>query len=77
MMLIGFGLIMFTSLLTTIAAARHVSAVMCFEAWVFMSFGWFDPLIVKTGLAMVVGLFMLATLITIIWNFKEGFQFET
>jgi hypothetical protein len=73
----AFALIFFTSLLTVIGAARHVSALMCFECWVFLSFGWFDPLVTKIGIIVVVGLFSLATLISIIWNLRDGFHFET
>jgi len=65
-----------TTMLAGFLNARHVAIIMCIEAWTFLSFGWFQPLSDKIGIVSVIGLFSLATLLAIIWNFKEGFNLE-
>jgi PKD repeat protein len=71
-MWVAFGLMMLTTLLAGVKEARHVAIVICLEAWSFLSFGWFQPLVDKNGIIMIIGLFLLATVITILWNLREG-----
>jgi hypothetical protein len=76
LMFAGVGMLFFTTMFAGFTAARHVAIIMCAEAWIFLGFGWFKPIVDTSGLPFIVGLFTLATLVAILWNLKEGFQGE-
>jgi hypothetical protein len=72
LMWIAFGLILLTSLISGYREARYVAVMVSVESWLFLSMGWFAPLISKIGMIPVVAIFSFATVITIIWNIREG-----
>jgi hypothetical protein len=73
----AFGLILITGLIATATSAPMVSVIVVFEAWMFLGIGWLKPLTDKIGLEKVSGLFLLATLIVILWNFRIAKLKET
>jgi hypothetical protein len=76
LMYAGVGLLAFSTMLASWFNARHVAIVMCIEAWMFLSFGWFSPIVNSMGIVTVGGLFALATVMAVLWNLKEGFSRE-
>lgn len=73
----AFGLILITGLIATSTSAPMVSVIVVFEAWMFLGIGWLKPLTDRVGLDRVSGLFLVATLIVILWNFRIAKLKET
>jgi hypothetical protein len=70
-------LIILTGLIATATTAATVSAIVCVEAWIFLTIGWLNPLVARIGNEKVIGLFALATFLSIVWNLREGKRQET
>lgn len=70
-------LIIMTGMIAGATTSPQVSVMVCVEAWIFLSLGWLNPMVSKLGNEKVVGLFMLATFLSILWNFREGKRKET
>jgi PKD repeat protein len=70
-------LIIMTAMLAGATSAPQVSIIVCLEAWIFLGIGWLRPLADQIGNEKVVGLFALATLLSVLWNFREGKRKET
>jgi len=73
-MWVAFGLMMLSTMLAGVGEARYVAIIICVEAWMYLAFGWFQPMVDSIGMPIVIGLFGLATVITVIWNLEEGFD---
>jgi len=70
-------IIIITGLFAGATTSPQVSVMVCVEAWIFLGVGWLNPLVLKIGNDKVIGLFMLATFLSILWNFREGKRKET
>ena len=66
----SFALIMITGLAATSTASPMVAVIVIFEAWMFLAIGWLKPLTDRVGIGKVSALFLLATVIVILWNFR-------
>jgi PKD repeat protein len=74
---VAFGCIILMALMAKASTAPHVSIIVVLFAWFFLFIGWFAPLVAAQGMSKVVMLFSLATVIAILWNFREGKRQET
>ena len=70
-------LLIMTGMIAGATTSPQVSVIVCLEAWIFLALGWLNPLVDKIGNDKLVGLFMLATLIAVIWNIREAKRQET
>jgi PKD repeat protein len=70
-------IIIMTGLMAGATTSPQVSVLVCLEAWVFLGLGWLKPMADRIGNDKVAVLFMFATFVSVLWNFREGKRKET
>lgn len=67
-------IIIFTAAFAGATHSPQMAVILCVESWVFWAIGWLDALITQFfyGETAIIGVLVLATFITILWNVTEG-----
>jgi len=67
-------LVVFTAAFAGAVHAPQMAVIICVESWVYWAVGWLEPLSLEfaTGELGVIGVLSLATVMAVLWNFREG-----